>query len=145
MNVRQSVLAETGSRTIVPTIFIVSLFLLVVGHDAPGGGFVGGLLAGAALLVVFLSGGRKNVTALLPVQPRSLVGLGMAVSITVASLGLVFGSSFLDAGKITLDLWLVGEISTGSSLLFDVGVYLVVVGLVATVLVELGGPEEAES
>jgi len=145
MNVRQSVLAETGSRTVVPTIFIVSLFLLVVGHDAPGGGFVGGLLAGAALLVVFLSGGRNDVTALLPVQPRSLVGLGMAVSITVASLGLVFGSSFLDAGKITLDLWLVGEISAGSSLLFDVGVYLVVVGLVATVLVELGGPEEAES
>ncbi len=145
MNVRQSLLAETGSRTVVPTIFIVSLFLLVVGHDAPGGGFVGGLLAGAALLVVFLSGGRNEVRTLLPLHPRSLVGLGMAVSITVASLGLVFGSSFLDAGKITLDLWLVGEISAGSSLLFDVGVYLVVVGLVATVLMELGRPEESAS
>ena len=55
MNIRPSLLVQTGSRTIVPTIVAVSLFLLVVGHDAPGGGFVGGLLAGAALLVVFLA------------------------------------------------------------------------------------------
>ena len=145
MNIRRSLLAETGSRTIVPTILIVSLFLLVVGHDAPGGGFVGGLLGGSALLVVFLSGGRNEVEALLPLPPRFLIGLGMAVSISVASLGLVFGSAFLDAGKLSADLWLIGEVSAGSALVFDVGVYLVVVGLIATVLMELGNPEEAES
>ena len=145
MNIRPSLLAETGSRTIAPTIVIVSLFLLVVGHDAPGGGFVGGLLGGAALLVVFLSGGRNEVEALLPLPPRSLVGLGMAVSISVASLGLVFGSAFLEAGKLSLNLWLIGEVSAGSALVFEVGVYLVVLGLIATVLMELGSPEEGES
>jgi hypothetical protein len=44
-----------------------------------------------------------------------------------------------------VDLWLIGEVSAGSALVFDVGVYLVVVGLIATVLMELGNPEEAES
>lgn len=138
MNIRPSMLAGTGSRTIVPTIVAVSLFLLVVGHDAPGGGFVGGLLAGAALLVVFLSQGTRAVSRILPVDPRTLLGLGIAVAVATAVVGLVAGSAFLDAGKLTLDLWLLGKFSVGSALVFDVGVYLVVVGLIATVLTELG-------
>jgi multicomponent Na+:H+ antiporter subunit A len=145
VNIRPSLLVQTGSRTIVPTIVVVSLFLLVVGHDAPGGGFVGGLLAGAALLVVFLTGGQPAVASLLRVPPRSLLGLGIAVSVATAALGMVFGSSFFDAGKLTLDLWLLGEISVSSTLIFDIGVYLVVVGLIGTVLAELGDPEREDA
>ncbi len=138
MKIRRSVIADTGSRTIVPTIVAVSVFMLIVGHDAPGGGFIGGLLAGAALLVVFLAGGDDSVRRLLPIRPRLLIGAGILIAVATAVLGLVFGSAFLDAGKLTLDLWLFGEISAGSALVFDIGVYLVVVGLVATVLLELG-------
>ena len=145
MNIRPSLLVQTGSRTIVPTIVAVSLFLLVVGHDAPGGGFVGGLLAGAALLVVFLAGGRPAVVSLLRVPPRSILGLGIAVSVATAALGQVFGSAFFDAGKLTLDLWLVGKVSVSSTLVFDIGVYLVVVGLILTVLTELGDPEREDA
>ena len=145
MNIRPSLLVQTGSRTIVPTIVVVSLFLLVVGHDAPGGGFVGGLLAGAALLVVFLAGGKPAVASLLRIQPRSLLGLGIAVSVATAALGMVFGSSFFDAGKLTLNLWLLGDISVSSTLVFDIGVYLVVVGLITTVLTELGDPEREDA
>ena len=142
MNVRPSLLATTGSRTVVPTIAAVSLFLLVVGHDAPGGGFVGGLLAGSALLVVFLSKGGGAVVRLLPVDPQTLLGLGIAIAVATAVAGLVAGSAFLDAGKLTLDLWLLGKFSVGSALIFDIGVYLVVLGLIATVLTELGSAEE---
>jgi multisubunit Na+/H+ antiporter MnhB subunit len=144
MNVRPSLLAGTGSRTIVPTIVAVSLFLLVVGHDAPGGGFVGGLLAGAALLVVFLAQGGRAVSRLLPVDPRTLLGLGIAVAVATAVAGLVAGSALLDAGKLTLDLWALGTFSVGSALVFDVGVYLVVVGLIATFLTELGSAGEKQ-
>jgi multicomponent Na+:H+ antiporter subunit A len=129
----------------VPTILVVSVFLLVVGHDAPGGGFVGGLLAGAALLVVFLSGGRPETASIMPVQPATMIGSGMAVVVVTAIGGLVFGSALLDAGKLTLDMGFLGRFSLGSALLFDAGVYLVVVGLGAAVLAGLGDSGEVDS
>ncbi|MBT8212664.1 MAG: hypothetical protein KJN71_05930 [Acidimicrobiia bacterium] len=142
MRIKSSPLIETGSRTMVPTLVVVSLFLLVVGHDSPGGGFVGGLLAGSALLVVFVAAGRPAVEAILPVRSDTILGLGLATAVFTALGGMVFGSALLDAGKLTLDLGWLGKLSVGSSLLFDVGVYLIVVGLVATVILRLGGAEQ---
>lgn len=143
MRLRSSPLLETGSRTIVPTLLVVSVFLLLVGHNEPGGGFVGGLLAGSGLLVVFLTGGRRAVFEVLPVRPAALIGAGIAVAMVTALGGLVFGGSFLASGKLDLDLGRFGELEVGSALIFDVGVYLVVVGLVAMVLLRLGDPEGA--
>ncbi|MBT8198017.1 MAG: hypothetical protein KJP12_05165 [Acidimicrobiia bacterium] len=144
MKVRPSLLVETGARTMVPTLLVVSAFLLVVGHDSPGGGFVGGLLAGGALLVVFLSGGRAAVTSMLPVPAGAILGAGIMTAVATAIGGLVFGRALLDAGKLEIDAGWFGSWSVGSALLFDVGVFLVVVGLVSTVLLQLGDPEERE-
>lgn len=143
MKIRSSHLLDTGSRTIVPTLVVVSVFLLVVGHNEPGGGFVGGLLAGTGLLVVFLTGGRRAVGEVLPVRPATLIGLGIALAMATALGGLIFGGSLLTSGKLDLDLGWFGKLEVGSALVFDVGVYLVVVGLVATVLLRLGDTEGA--
>ena len=145
MKIRHSPLVETGARTMVPTLAVVSLYLVIVGHDAPGGGFVGGLLAGAALLVVYLSGGVTAVRGTLPFKPRSLIGSGLAVAVTTALGGMVLGEALLDAGKLTVELPWLGAISVGSAVLFDAGVYLVVVGITTTVLLSLGDVEEASS
>ncbi len=143
MKIRSSHFLETGSRTIVPTLLVVSVFLLVVGHNAPGGGFVGGLLAGSGLLVVFLTGGGRAVEDLLPVRPATLIGSGIALAMTTALGGLAFGGSLLSSGKLDIDLGWVGKLEVGSALIFDSGVYLVVTGLVATVLLRLGDTEGA--
>ncbi len=143
MRIQPSQLLETGSRTIVPTLLVVSVFLLVVGHNAPGGGFVGGLLAGSGLLVVFLTGGGTAVRELLRARPTTLIGSGIAVAMTTALGGLLFGGSLLTSGKLDLDLGWFGKLEVGSTLIFDIGVYLVVVGLVATVLLHLGDAEGA--
>jgi multicomponent Na+:H+ antiporter subunit A len=140
---RSSHLLETGARTIVPTLLVVSVYLLVVGHNEPGGGFVGGLLAGSGLLVVFLTGGGRAVRELLPVRPATLIGSGIALAMATALGGLVLAGSLLASGKLDLDLGWFGTLEVGSALIFDVGVYLVVVGLVATVLVRLGDTEGA--
>jgi multicomponent Na+:H+ antiporter subunit A len=138
---RSSHLLETGARTIVPTLLVVSVYLLVVGHNEPGGGFVGGLLAGSGLLVVFLTGGGVAVRELLPVRPAALIASGIALAMATALSGLVFAGSLLTSGKLDLELGWFGKLEVGSALIFDIGVYLVVVGLVATVLVRLGDPE----
>lgn len=145
MRIRPSHIVQVGARTMVPTLVVVSAFLLVVGHDAPGGGFVGGLLAGAAVLVAFLAGGGRAVRRMIPVPARVLVGSGIGVATLTAFAGLVFGRGWLDAGKAVLDLGPVGEISVGSALIFDLGVYLVVLGLVLTIVEHLGTPEEQGS
>jgi multicomponent Na+:H+ antiporter subunit A len=143
MKFRRSLLLEIGARTMVPTLFVVSLYVLVIGHDAPGGGFIGGLLAGVALLVVFLAGGGSQVARILPLDPMTIVGAGVSVAVGTSVAGMVLGVSLLDAGKAELALPGIGDISIGSALVFDVGVFLVVVGLVAIVLTRLGTPEEA--
>ncbi len=142
MRFRPSLLLDVGARSMVPTLVLVSLYVLVVGHDEPGGGFIGGLLAGVALLVVFLAGGAAQVSRVLPIDPLTMVGAGMSVAVATSVAGMVLGAGLLDAGKLELDLAWIGKISVGSTLVFDAGVYLVVVGLVAMVLTRLGAREE---
>jgi multicomponent Na+:H+ antiporter subunit A len=143
MRFRPSLLMDIGARSMVPTLVLVSLYVLVVGHDEPGGGFIGGLLAGVALLVVFLAGGASQVTKVLPIDPLTIVGAGMSVAVATSVAGMVVGAGLLDAGKLEIDLPWVEKLSVGSTLVFDTGVYLIVVGLVAMVLTRLGVPEEA--
>lgn len=138
MRFRPSLLLDVGARSMVPTIVVVSLYVLVVGHDLPGGGFIGGLLAGVALLVVFLAGGSTGVERMLPVDPLAIVGAGVSVAAVTAVGGLFLGNALLDAGKLELSLPGIGDVTVGSALVFDVGVYLVVVGLVSIVLTRLG-------
>lgn len=145
MRFRPSLLLDIGARSMVPTLVLVSFYVLVVGHDDPGGGFIGGLLAGVALLVVFLAGGAAQVTRVLPVEPVTIVGAGMSLAVATSVAGMLLGVGLLDAGKTELDLPGIGTVSVGSALVFDAGVYLVVVGLVAMVLTRLGAAEEEQT
>ncbi len=139
MHLRFSPLAATAARTIVPTLVLFSLYLLVVGHDKPGGGFAGGLLGSAALLLIYLAFGDRGVRRALPVAPEIIGGAGLTIAVAAATLGLVLEGPLLTAIAASATVPLIGEVKVSSVLLFDAGVYLVVVGLVATAIVRLGG------
>ncbi len=139
MEVRFSPLLATVARTMIPTLVVFSLYLLVVGHDLPGGGFAGGLLGSAALLLIYLSFGDRGVRRALPVSPEVIAGAGLTLAFSAGALALVAGEAFLSAQKLTVDLPLLGDIKLTSVLAFDAGVYLVVLGLVGTAIVRLGG------
>jgi len=129
---------STSVDVIFPTALVFSLFLLFAGHNAPGGGFVGGLVAGAAFVLRFVDAGTS------PVEdgkrfPGALLGAGLAVALFAGALGWMTGGDFMEGVKISVDLPLVGTVKAGSALVFDIGVYLIVVGLVRTVLSVLGG------
>ena len=143
MKLRPAVILDTAARTMVPTLVLASLYLLFVGHNAPGGGFVGGLLAGAALLIGFLVRGSRAVRRLLPLPPGALLGSGLALALASGLAGLLAGEAFLDAMQATVAMPALGTIKLSTALAFDFGVYLVVVGLVATVLERLGEEEGA--
>jgi len=138
MIVRFSPLLATGARTMVPTLALLSVFLLVVGHDVPGGGFAGGLVASIALLVVFLAFGRRGLDRALPLDSLVVIGVGLLLAVSAGLLGLLVNGAFLQYTFRSEVLPLIGEVKLSSLLLFDLGVYVLVVGVVQTALQRLG-------
>lgn len=135
---RRSVILDTTARLVFPSALTLSLYLLFAGHNQPGGGFVGGLVAGAAMALVYAAGGIDDVRALARVPPWTVLGAGLLAAASTALAPLVTGGALLEHGKVELDPPLFGHIKLTSTLLFDVGVFAVVVGLVLMVLEAFG-------
>ncbi|RMI12466.1 Na+/H+ antiporter subunit A [Cellulomonas triticagri] len=142
---RRSVVFEVVVRLLFHTMIVYSLFLLFSGHNAPGGGFAAGLVTGIALIVRYLAGGRYELGEAAPVQPGLLLGSGLFLSAGVGLGALLFGGSVLQSWIIDVSLPLVGDIHLVTSLFFDIGVYLVVVGLVLDILRSLGAEIDRQS
>jgi multicomponent Na+:H+ antiporter subunit A len=135
---RRSLLLEVVVRLIFHTILVVSVYLLWAGHDLPGGGFAGGIVAGLAFTVRYLAGGRYELGEAAPVAAGLLIGLGLVIATGTGLAGAVVGDAVLQGGRWYLDIPVLGTLKLYSSTLFDVGVYLVVVGVVLDVLRSFG-------
>ncbi|WP_306367281.1 Na+/H+ antiporter subunit A [Nocardiopsis sp. CC223A] len=135
---RRSVIFEVVSRFLFPVIMVISVYLLLTGHGAVGGGFAGGIVAGLAFIVRYLAGGRFELYNTAWVQPGALIGLGLAISTGIAIGGAIFGDEVLAGGDFHVDLWILGEPHITVSLFFDIGVYLLVIGLILDILRSLG-------
>ncbi|HEY2192167.1 MAG TPA: Na+/H+ antiporter subunit A [Actinomycetospora sp.] len=134
----RTLLLEVITRLVFPTIMVVSVYFLFAGHNAPGGGFAGGLLAGLALVVRYVAGGRYELGEAAPVEAGTLLGAGLLCAGLSGLGGLVLGGEVLQTAVLELDVPVLGHVKLVTSLFFDVGVYLVVVGLVLDVLRSLG-------
>jgi multicomponent Na+:H+ antiporter subunit A len=135
----RSVILETGTRAVFHTILLFSAFLLFTGHNAPGGGFIGGLVAAAALVLYYVAHGPENLRRTVRVSPEVLLGVGLIAAVGTGMVPWLLGGQLLESGYLDIALGPLGVAKVTSVLLFDVGVYLVVVGLVLAVLRTLGG------
>ncbi|MDM8085906.1 Na+/H+ antiporter subunit A [Cellulomonas cellasea] len=135
---RRSVIFEVTVRLLFHTMVMYSLFLLFSGHNSPGGGFAAGLISGIALVTRYLAGGRYELGEAAPVQPGLLLGSGLFLSAGVGIFALFAGGSVLQSWMIDFHLPVLGDVHLVTSLFFDVGVYLVVIGLVLDILRSLG-------
>ena len=135
---QRSLQLEVVARLTYHTILLVSLYLLFHGENGLGGGFVAGLLAGLGLTMRYLAGGRYELAAAAPVDAGVLLGVGMAVSAGTALLGYAWGDTVLAPAHFTVHLPVTGELTVYSSLLFDIGVYVLVIGLVLDILRSFG-------
>ena len=135
---RRSLVLEVVTRLLFHAVVVLSLYLLFAGHNQPGGGFAGGLVAGLALVLRYLAGGRYELGEAAPVDPGQLLGLGLLVAGGTGVVGLALGGEVLQSALVEAVLPVLGEVKLVTSLFFDIGVYLVVVGLVLDVLRSLG-------
>jgi len=134
----KSLILRTAAQIIIPLLLIFSVFLLWRGHNQPGGGFTGGLMAATALALSSIAFGPRLVRRALPWEPRMISILGLAFATLAAMLGLFTNQPVMKA------YWLFiggthaeGGFGLGSPLLFDSGVYLVVVGAVLTIILAM--------
>jgi len=124
--------------------FLVIMFsfnLFFAGHYTPGGGFVGGLMAASALILLLIAFDRKTLAQLLPVDFRLLISLGLLLSLGTPTLSFLFGTPFFTHQHTYVTLPVLGEISLHSAVLFDIGVFLTVAGT-ALLIITLVGEEE---
>ncbi|WP_063016219.1 Na+/H+ antiporter subunit A [Nocardia niwae] len=140
----RSMVLQITTRLVFPTIMLLSVYFFFSGHNAPGGGFAGGLTAGLALTLRYLAGGRYELGEALPVDAGHVLGAGLTLAAGTAVSSLLLGAPPLSSAIIDVSLPVVGHVKVVTALLFDLGVYLIVVGLVLDVLRSLGARLDSE-
>ena len=138
----RSVVLDTTVRLVFDGALVLSVYLLFAGHNQPGGGFVGGLVAAAAFGLVFLAGGSEEVSSRVRVRPWFLLAAGLGLTVAAAIWPLFTAEAPLDQEAVEATLPLLGKVKATSATVFDTGVYLIVVGLVLTALATLGDDVE---
>jgi multisubunit Na+/H+ antiporter MnhB subunit len=136
--IERSLILDVGVQLLFHSILLLSLYLLVAGHNHPGGGFIGGLVCAGAFGLRYAAGGIDELRAVHRLDSAQLLGGGLLLAAGTASASLLLGEQMLDHGYLSREVPVLGQVSVSSSLPFDVGVYLVVVGLVLMVLEALG-------
>lgn len=132
-----SLILRTTTQLLITILLLFSVFLLLRGHDLPGGGFIGGLVAAAAVALYVIAFGADAATSLARVRPDTLLGVGLLAGVAAGVIGMVTGEPFLTGRWLILDLPGEVDVKLSTVLLFDIGVYLVVVGSVLTMLFAL--------
>lgn len=134
-------------RTIAPALtaimLVFSVFVLLRGHNEPGGGFIGGLIAASAIAIYGIAAEVKEVRKALRVDPLAIAGVGLLLSGFSGLLSLNYGVPFLTG------LWTVvhfggTEVDISTPLVFDIGVYLVVLGTISSIALALEENEDGE-
>ena len=128
----KSVILETAARYLLPLLLLFSVFILLTGHYLPGGGFVGGLLAAIALVLHSFAYGLDHTRSFIRIHPGLLIPIGLLFALFSALSPLLVGKPIMTGLWMSQKIPVIG--SLGTPLFFDIGVFLVVVGVALTVL-----------
>jgi len=129
---------QTVSRLLLPLALVVSLYLLLRGHNEPGGGFIGGLVTAIALILQYVASGSEWASQRGRVGHRMMVAAGLLIAFLTGAASLLFDAPFLTSTFAHVHLPIIGDFEVASAMAFDIGVYLTVVGSVMLILARLG-------
>lgn len=132
-----SMILRTITRFLNPLMLLFSIFLLLSGHNAPGGGFVGGLAAASAFALYAIAYGVPATRQALRVDPRVLIGWGLAAALVGSALSLFLGYPFMTGLWGNFHVPGLGLVDINTPLIFDIGVYLVVAGVTLNIVLSL--------
>lgn len=137
-----TMILHTAALLIMPLQLMFSVFLLFRGHDEPGGGFIGGLVAAGAFVLYAFAFGAESARRILRVDPRDLLGAGLLLGLVSTLPALFLGQAMLTAQWWELPLPGSSYLKLSTPLVFDIGVYLAVLGTIMTFVIGLMESEE---
>jgi monovalent cation:proton antiporter len=123
-----SLILTTAARLVFFVIMLFSLYLLLRGHNSPGGGFIAGVMTALGVLLQAMAADLQYVRTVLRIEPRLLTGLGLLTSLTTGLVALLLGYPFLTSTFGHVHVPLLGDVEIATAFFFDLGVYLVVAG-----------------
>lgn len=124
-----TIILSYAARLLFPVLLVLSLIILYRGHNLPGGGFIGGLVAASAYILVGLGEGMAKARARMPASPRMIMAIGLAIAALSGIPALFSGAPYLTGEWLPdFTLPLLGTMHLGTPLIFDVGVFCAVVG-----------------
>ena len=137
----RSIILVASTRIFFIAMVVVSLWILLRGHNEPGGGFIGGLMGAAAFATLAFAAGVDDARKMLRIHPAVLMGVGLVLAAVSGLPGVVLNGSYLQHQWLELDLGLF-ELKLGTTLIFDIGVYFVVIGGVLSFMFRLYEEEQ---
>ncbi|MCA1009332.1 Na(+)/H(+) antiporter subunit B [Halobacillus halophilus] len=114
-----------------------SIYLFFAGHNAPGGGFIGGLMTSAAFVLMYMAYGIRSMEKILPINFRYIIPAGLIIALGTGIGSFIFGQPFLSQTYAYFQLPILGKTELATALLFDLGVYLTVVGITMTIILTI--------
>jgi multicomponent K+:H+ antiporter subunit A len=120
-----------------PVILVFAIYLWLRGHDMPGGGFAAGVTMSIALIVQYMAAGTRRVEARLRIRPLRWIGAGLLLAVGTGAGAWAFGRPFLTSYFRYVDIPGIGKVPVASALLFDLAVFLLVVGATALILIAI--------
>jgi multicomponent K+:H+ antiporter subunit A len=136
---RYPVILTMIARPLLPLALLMSIYLMLRGHNLPGGGFIGGLMAAIALIIQYLASGRTWTNARLHADFQTAVGIGILIAVLSGVGAWLFGYPFLTSAFTYVTLPVVGRFELATAMIFDIGVFITVVASVMLILARLGG------
>lgn len=132
----KSLILQTAVRVLFPFLIIASLLSLFRGHNGPGGGFIGGLVAASAFILLTFAFGVEETEKRKFIKPMLFIIVGLSLAFIALVMPVIFGFSFFEAMWADFKLPLIGK--PGTPLLLDTGIYLVVIGAVCKIIFVIG-------
>jgi multicomponent Na+:H+ antiporter subunit B len=132
---------QTATKVVVFIIIMYSLHLFFSGHYTPGGGFIGGLMTSGAIVLLLLAFDLKIVVNSLPIDYIKMTATGLLIALLTGIGSFFFDVPFLTHTYSYVDLPVLGTTSLATAVLFDLGVYLVVIGVTMTIIQTIGETE----
>lgn len=134
-----TMILRVAVQVLFPLLLVASLLSLFRGHNEPGGGFIGGLVAASAFLLITLSGGVEEGQRRLGFDPLNFIGAGLTLAFIAALIPVPLGHAFFEALWLDIHIPIIGK--PGTPVLFDLGVYLVVVGVVCKIVFSIANDD----
>ena len=132
----KSLILKTVTGLLFSLLLLLSVYLFFRGHNEPGGGFIGGLVGAGAFVLLIMAYGPVEARRVLRVDPKTLIGWGLLAGAFSGIISMMFGHSYLTGVWAMPVIWGT-ELHLGTPLIFDVGIYLIVVGFTLAVIYSL--------